>query len=164
MMRWDVMCLLWGNVTISHLMWFVECNEVGCYVIWGVAIFFALMWFIFICYDIKSNVGMCCYKTRRRMNFFVEVTVYYKVWDDKTQFQLWPTGLRQGFDQPPDAAVTRPRRSLTAKLFKEGTPSPATGETLCHWRGEMGEEARGSTPPPSPTFRRSDSVVALGAA
>ena len=58
---------------------------------------------------------------------------------------------RQWRDPPPgrrrDAA---PKGHLADKLFKEGTPSPATGGTLCHGRGEMGEDPCVKTPSPSP--------------
>ena len=43
------------------------------------------------------------------------------------------------------------RRALAAKLFKEGTPSPATGGTLCYGRG--GNEKRASRLPPHPLPR-----------
>ena len=72
-------------------------------------------------------------------------------------------GPQQGRDSPPwrrrDVA---PRGYLADKLFKEGTPSPTTGGTLCHGRGETGKDTCGKTSSPSPTPLRSKSAVDLG--
>ena len=42
------------------------------------------------------------------------------------------------------------RRALAKQLFKEGTPSPATGGTLCHGRGGNGRGASQLNPIPYP--------------
>ena len=51
---------------------------------------------------------------------------------------LWPTS---GAPQRRDT-----RRALIAKLFKEGPPSSAMGETLCHGGGRLNTRAHGVEP------------------